>query len=359
MGNTDSMSVQASQILNDFQSSGILDSMHGPDTLVRKIANVENATQESLVFVSDADFVESVLAAAPAAIVTTKQLADEFSELNKTAVFISSNVKLAHAKLRSTYADRDVRQSEWEQIHPSAVIHESAQLASDVMIAPGVVIGRDVQIGAGCVIMSNSVIEEGVRIGSDTIIHPSVVIGYNSEIGDRVIIKSGCTIGMEGFGFAPDSKGKHHRIPQLGKVVIEDDVVLGAQCNIDRATYLETRISTGCIFDALCHIAHNVFMDQDCIVVAQVGVAGSVQIGKRVIISGQAAIRDHVVIGDDVVLVHRAGVMSDIKTPGAYAGIPTQPMGQYFKNIAVQHKLTELRKKVQDMEKKLANLDSA
>ncbi len=356
MENVGSMPVQASQILNDFKSSGIIESMHGPDTQIHQIDNVENATTESLVFVADSEFVQPAQAAAPAGIVTTEKLAGEFAEQTQSAIFICSNVKLAHAKLRTAYADRDVRESEWEQIHPSAVIHESVRLASDVMIAPGVVIGRDVQVGAGSVIMSNSVIEEGTRIGADTVIHPCVVIGYNSELGDRVIIKSSCTIGSEGFGFAADSKGKHHRIPQLGKVVIENDVVLGANCNIDRATYKETRISAGCKFDALCHIAHNVFMDQDCIVVAQTGVAGSVQIGKRVIISGQAAISDHIVIGDDVALVHRAGVMSDIKTPGVYAGIPTQPVKQYFKNIAVQQKLTELRKKVQEMEKKLASL---
>ncbi|VAW98119.1 UDP-3-O-[3-hydroxymyristoyl] glucosamine N-acyltransferase [hydrothermal vent metagenome] len=359
MENFSSLPIQASQILVDFKSSGLLESMQGPDTLIQRIDNVENATADSLVFVSDAEFVQAALAAMPAAIVTTKKLTEEFTSLSQSAVFICTNVKLAHAKLRSAYADRDLGQHEWEQIHPSAVIHESAELANDVIIAPNAVIGRNVQIGTGSIIMANSVIEEGVRIGADTVIHPGVVIGYNNEIGNRVIIKAGCTIGMEGFGFAADKSGKNHRIPQLGKVVIEDDVVFGSSCNVDRATYTETRIGAGCKFDALCHIAHNVVIDEDCLIVAQSGVAGTVQIGKRVILSGQTAISDHVVIGDDVILLHRAGVISDIKTPGAYAGIPTQPLRKYFKNVTVAHQLIELRKQVQKLEKKLTSLKEA
>ncbi len=351
-----SMNKRASEILAEFQSRGILEARHGPDTEVDCIVPVERAGNTSLVFVADADKVERVFAAAPSAVVTTVELAEQFFGLPHTAVLTSKNVKLAHALLRQAYVDRDVRQSEWGQIHESAVVHESAQLADDVVVGPGVVIGRDVCIDQGSVIMANAVIEEGVSIGASTVIHSNVVIGYDCEIGSRVIVKAGCIVGMEGFGFAEDDKGKRYRIPQLGKVVIEDDVVLGANCNIDRATYDETRIGAGCKFDALCHIAHNVVMDEDCVIVAQTGVAGSVRIGKRVIISGQAAITDHVSIADDVALVHRAGVMSDVEKPGVYAGIPIQPMRDYFKNIAVAHRLVELRKRLQDVEKRLAQL---
>jgi len=356
MEKSSSLPIQASQIFKDFNPSGLLESMQGPDTLIKRIDNVENAKADSLVFVSDAKFVQTALAAKPAAMVTTQKLAVEFSALSQSTVFISTNVKLAHAKLRCAYVDRDPHQHEWEQLHPSAVIHASAQLASDVIIAPGVVIGRDVHIGTASIIMANSVIEEGVHIGTDTIIHPNVVIGYNNEIGNRVIIKAGCTIGLEGFGFATDVNGKHHRIPQLGNVVIEDDVMLGAGCNVDRATYAETRIRAGCKFDAQCHIAHNVCLDQDCIIMAQSVIAGSSKIGKRAIFSGQTGVSDHVTIGDDITLVHRAGVVSDIKKSGVYAGTPPQPLRQYFQNVVVTHQLTALRKQVQTLEKKLAAL---
>ena len=161
---------------------------------------------------------------------------------------------------------------------------------------------------------------------------------------------------MEGFGFAQDNKGRSHRIPQTGRVVIEDDVVMGAQCNVDRATWAETRIRAGCKFDALCHVAHNVDFGEDCIVVAQTGVAGSTTLGKRVMISGQCAITDHVRITDDVALVQRAGVINDIDEPGVYAGTPIQPVKDYFRNAAVAHKLIELRRQVRELAKQVSRL---
>ena len=139
-------------------------------------------------------------------------------------------------------------------------------------------------------------------------------------------------------------------------MVIEDDVLLGAQCNIDRATWGETRIRTGCKLDAFCHIAHNVDVGADCIIVAQAGIAGSTTLGKRVTISGQCAIIDHVTIADDVVLLHRPGVINDIDEPGVYAGAPVQPIKDYFRNMAVANKLTDLRKQVRQLEKQVAEL---
>jgi UDP-3-O-[3-hydroxymyristoyl] glucosamine N-acyltransferase len=161
---------------------------------------------------------------------------------------------------------------------------------------------------------------------------------------------------MEGFGFAQDDKGRSHRIPQTGKVVIEDNVLMGSQCNVDRATWVETRIRAGSKFDALCHVAHNADIGEDCIIVAQTGVAGSSTLGKRVIVSGQSAITDHVSITDDVILVQRAGVINDIDKPGVYAGTPVQPVKDYFRNSAVAHKLVELRKQVRKLEKQVADL---
>ena len=161
---------------------------------------------------------------------------------------------------------------------------------------------------------------------------------------------------MEGFGFAQDATGRSHRIPQTGRVVIEDDVLMGSQCNVDRATWGETRIRAGSKFDALCHIAHNAEIGEDCIIVAQTGVAGSSTLGKRVVVSGQCAITDHVTITDDVTLVQRAGVINNIEKPGVYAGTPIQPVKDYFRNAAVAHNLVELRKQVRQLEKQLANM---
>ena len=350
------MNVKASQIFETFHARGILEALNGPDTDITGIAPVENSAPGSLIFVDSPEFVEQAIESSPAAIVTHAKLAEHFSSLTSTAILTSKNTRLAQALIRQAYADYDHRDTGWPAIHPSATIHETASIADDAIIGPGVVIGRNVKIGSGSIIKANSVLEQDVIVGEDCILHPNVVVSSACELGDRVILKSGCVVGMEGFGFAQDENGRSHRIPQTGKVVIEDDVMIGSNCNIDRAAYAETRIRAGCKFDALVHIAHNADIGENCIIVAQTGIAGSSTLGKRVIVSGQSAITDHVTITDDVTLVQRAGVINNIDEPGVYAGTPVQPVKDYFRNSAVAHKLVELRKQVRHLEKQVADL---
>lgn len=350
------MNIKASQIFETFHARGVLEDMFGPDTDITGIAAVENNSPGSLIFVDDAEFVEHANRSKPAAIVTQVKLAESFSSLTATAILTSKNTRLAQAFIRQAYADHNYRGIEWPAIHASATIHDTASIADGVIVGPGAVIGRNVKVGTGSIIKANSVLEQDVVIGEDCILHPNVVVSHGCELGNRVILKSGCVIGMEGFGFAQDEKGRSHRIPQTGKVVIEDDVLMGSLCNVDRAAWGETRIRAGCKLDALCHIAHNADIGEDCIIVAQTGVAGSSTLGKRVIVSGQCAITDHVQITDDVTLVQRAGVINNIDAPGVYAGTPIQPVKDYFRNSAVAHKLVELRKQVRQLEKQVADL---
>lgn len=352
------MNITASKIYQDFHQKSILDEMFGSDNIITSIDPIDSCHHKSLVFVDKKEYIELAISAQPAAIITRSNMLDNFSTLNAT-LLTSNNVRLAQALIRQAYADYDHRDIEWPTIHPTATIHQSATIAEDVIIGPGVVIGRNVQIGKGSIIKANTVLEQGVLIGEDCIIHPNVVISYNCHLGNRVTLKAGCIIGMEGFGFAQDENGRNHRIPQTGNIIIESDVLFGANCTVDRATYGTTLIGAGCKFDALCHIAHNVEIGDDCIIVAQSGVGGSSTLGKHIMISGQCAISDHVNICDDTVLVQRAGVISDIKEPGIYAGTPIQPMQNYFKNTAVAHKLTDLRKQIIDLKKKVNKLGGA
>jgi len=351
------MNIKASQIFETFRTRGILEQLTGPDNDITNIAPVERTSPGSMIFVDSPEFVEQAIKSSPAAIVTSEKLVESLSSLSSSAILTSKNVRLAQALIRQSYADYDHRDIEWATIHPSATIHESASIGADVIIGPGVVISRNVKIGRGSIIKANSVLEQDVVIGEDCILHPNVVVSHACELGNRVMLKSGCVIGMEGFGFAQDDKGRSHRIPQTGKVVIEDNVLMGSQCNVDRATWGETRIRAGSKFDALCHVAHNADIGEDCIIVAQTGVAGSSTLGKRVIVSGQCAITDHVKITDDVTLVQRAGVINNIDEPGVYAGTPIQPVKDYFRNSAVAHKLVELRKQVRQLEKQVAALN--
>ena len=290
----------------------------GDDKEITGFAAADNYQAGDLIFCDDKTLIDDINNSNPTAVVTTSDLAEKITN-NRIGILVSEDVKLAHAFIRQRYDDIDLHQSEWPRIHPSAVVHETTLIPESATIGPGVVIGRNVQLGGRIVVQANSVIEEGVVIGEDSVIHARVFIGRNCRIGRRVRLKPGCVIGADGFGFARDQDKHFHRIPQKGIVVIEDDVVVSSNSTVDRATYSETRIARGTKIDALCHVAHNVFLDEDCVLVAQTGIAGSSKFGKRVLASGQTGVIDHITITDDVVLVHRCGIPEDILEPGMYA----------------------------------------
>ena len=349
------MYLHASELLDQFKKSGVLIAHQGPDTLIQGIAPLEQMEDHCLVFIEKPRYLSALRQAKPAAVVTNPAIAAELTGCD-FAVLVAPNPRLAQALIRQRYGDRDLFHTEWPQVHPSAVVHPSADIGSDVVIGPLAVVGADVKLAGQNVVMAGSVIEQGARIGLRSVIYPHCVIGYDCEIGADVIIKSGAVIGSEGFGFAQDEARRNHRIPHTGKVVIEDRVVIGANCTIDRGTFNETRIRRGCVIDALCHLGHNVELGEDCILVAQTGIAGSSRFGKRVIASGQTGVLDHVTVPDDTVLVHRAGVINSIKQPGRYAATPTQPFRQYLKNIAVFQRLHEVWTRLKALEKKVQQL---
>ena len=341
----------AAEILREFQPMGILSECIGdPDTRITGISPAEAGKPGDLVFIDKKEYLPHISANRPSVVIAPPALKAPLSEIGVT-VLIAPQVPLAHAMIKSRYADRDYDRSGWNGIHPSAVVHESARIDKSVIIEPRAVIGARAEIGPDCRIMAGAVIENDAVIGAGTVIHPSVVVGYACRIGRDVEVAAGTVIGSEGYGFAQDKQRKSHRIPQTGIVVIEDRVRIGSNCSIDRATYNETRIGAGTKIDNLCHIAHNVQIGEDCLLTAMLCVAGSTKIGKRVITSGQTGILDHMNICDDVVLLHRAGVTKDLETPGAYAGLPLQPLGEYMKNQAVLKNAVELRKRIGDLEK--------
>ena len=334
---------------------GVISDCVGDDKEITGFAATNNYKTGDLIFCDDKTLIDDINNGNPTAVVTSSELAEKITN-NRIGILVSDDVKLAQAFIRQRYDDIDLHQSEWPRIHTSAVIHDTTSIPNSANIGPGVVIGRNVKLGERVVIQANSVIEEGVDIGEDCVIHARVFVGRNCRIGKRVRMKPGCVIGADGFGFARDQDKHFHRIPQKGIVVIEDDVVISSNSTIDRATYNETRIARGTKIDALCHVAHNVFLDEDCVLVAQTGIAGSSKFGKRVLASGQTGVIDHITIADDVVLVHRCGIPEDILEPGMYAGGPAQPFREYRRNISAFKKLSELRQRVMQLEKQIKEL---
>lgn len=343
------MNIRVSQLLENHRD--LFSAFRGPDLEIQCLTALEDARPGALVFLSTIEQLDAILQRAPAAIVIEEKHWPELPAPESTALIATRQVALAHALIKSQYADRNLRSGEWPDIHPASVIHPSAILGQRAQVGPCTVIGANVVLADDVIVMAGCVIESGARIGRGTVIHPRVVIGYDCEIGADCIVKSGTVIGSEGYGFAQDSEKKSHRIPQTGRVVLEDRVLVGANCCIDRATYKETRIGAGTKFDNLCHVAHNVQIGEDCLLTAMLCVAGSTRIGNRVIASGQTGILDHKTVADDVILLHRAGVVEDIEKPGMYAGLPTQPLQSYLRNTSILRNLVDLRKKVMALEK--------
>ncbi|MFO1419071.1 MAG: UDP-3-O-(3-hydroxymyristoyl)glucosamine N-acyltransferase [Methylotetracoccus sp.] len=348
------MNIRTSELFDRFHEQGLLLRRLGPDVQVTGIAPVEECGPGDLVFVDHAKFLAKLTVNGPAAVVTSEDIALQLPDDTQISVLVASNVRFAIALIKQAYADRDVRDSGWPRIHPGAIIHPSAVVPDSVTVGPGAVIGPDVRLGERAVVMANVVLEQGVSIGAGTVLHPGCVVCYDCEVGSDSILKPGCVIGSEGFGFAQDDQRHNHRIPQTGRVVIGNRVVIGANTTIDRATYGATMVHDGAVIDALCHLGHNVEIGEDCILCAHTGISGSSRFGKRVIATGQTGVLNHVSVADDSVLLHRAGVNNSIKQPGMYAGGPTQPLQQYLKNMAVFPRLHEIFTRLKQLERTVA-----
>jgi UDP-3-O-[3-hydroxymyristoyl] glucosamine N-acyltransferase len=226
-------------------------------------------------------------------------------------------------------------------------VHPAARLGEGVVLGPGVVIGSGAEIGRGTRIGANSVIGRGVAIGRGNEIAANVSIAF-AYLGDDVVVQSGARIGGSGFGFASSRSG-HVKIPQIGRVIIQDRVEIGANACLDRGTLADTVIGEGTKIDNLVHIAHNCRIGRHSIITADVAMAGSVTIGDFVMIGGKAGFADHVNVGDGVRIAGMAGVMSDLPPgSGEYAGLPARPARTYFKEQAVLARLTKSYKKTKD-----------
>lgn len=248
--------------------------------------------------------------------------------------------------------------SGFEKIHPTAVIHETVSYAEDVVIGPHVTIDQNVSIGKGTKIYANTFIGSNVILGENCIIYPGVVIRENCILHNRVILQPGAVIGACGFGYITDPSGHHHKIPQLGNVILEDDVEIGANTTIDRARFKHTSISKGTKIDNLVQIGHNVALGKHNIIVSQTGISGSAKTGDHVILGGQAGVMGHIEIGDHVQVATRGGVSKTIKKPGQYGGSPLQPFQDFNKNRVHLRNIEKYIKRIEELERKLLALES-
>lgn len=243
-------------------------------------------------------------------------------------------------------------------VHPSAVVAETAQIGSGVSIGAHCTIEEGVVIGDNTIIQSNCVIGYKTKIGADCLFYPLVSTREFSEIGSRVIIHNGSVIGSDGFGYAVQEDGSRKKIPQIGKVVIEDDVEIGSNVSIDRARFGKTKIGKGTKIDNLVQIAHNVVIGEHSVMCGQSGISGSTTVGSRCILAGQAGLAGHLEVGNGAIVGAQAGVMKDVPAKDFVIGSPAMPHLQAKKMIAGMITLPKLKDKVKQLEAKVEKLSS-
>jgi UDP-3-O-[3-hydroxymyristoyl] glucosamine N-acyltransferase len=220
-------------------------------------------------------------------------------------------------------------------IHPKAHVEPTATIGEGTSVYPGCYIGHNVRVGAHC------------------LLYPNVVLYEDTQVGDRVIIHAGTVLGGDGYGFVPQAEDHPQKIPQIGRVVIEDDVEIGCNVTIDRATTGETRVGAGTKIDNLVQVGHNVQIGRDCLIAGQAGIAGSSRIGHRVMMGGQAGINGHITIADGVQIAVQSGVMSDVSPGEVLFGSPARPLKQAMKLQAIYGKLEEMYDTLKHVRKKL------
>lgn len=323
--------------------------LHGNgNTRLSGLAGLGEATAHSLSFVANDKAGKTPGASRAGALLVHRHLAEI-----PVPQIVVANPQLAFAQTAQTFF---VPSAPPRGIAADLVRGTAVEIGTDVSIWPFVALGDRVRIGARVTLYPGVFVGSDSTIGDDTILYPNVVVREGCSIGARVIVHSGTVIGSDGFGYV-QHQGRHHKIPQLGGVTIEDDVELGANVTIDRATLGQTVIKTGTKVDNLVQIAHNVTVGAHSIVVAQVGIAGSTTIGRHVMIGGQAGLADHLSIGDQVMIAARAGVNRSLEPNQIVSGAPVMPHETWMKAQAVIPRLPELRQLVRNLEQRVAELE--
>lgn len=327
------------------------------DSEVQRVASLDAAQHGEIAYVEDENFFAAARVSHASCVIVP-----ENSGLALPCQIKVKNPKLAFALIAEVLHPPKQREPE---IHQSAVIAESADIALQVFIGAFVCVGEDSKIGSGTQIRAGAKIGDHVTIGADCLIHPNVFIEDGMTIGNRVVLHAGVVIGTDGFGYVRGDMG-YHKFPQIGTVVIEDDVELGANTTVDRGALGRTRIGKGTKLDNMVHVGHNCDIGERVVIAAQTGISGSVTIEDDCVIGGQVGFGDHIHVQSGAVIGSKAGVLpGKIVRPGVWWGIPIQPLDEYkrlnahiSRVPAMRDELKQLKERVKQLEQQLLKRDS-
>ena len=326
-----------------------------PTITVNGLAKIEEGRTGTLSFLSNPKY-ENYIYTTASSICIVNDTFKPSKQLPKTLTLIKvEDAYACFAKLLEVYSNLSKKQAVIEQ---PTFVDESAKVGAGVYLGAFTYVGKNVEIGENCSIYPNTYLGDNVKIGKQTTLYAGVIVYDACTIGENCILHAGVVIGSDGFGFAPDEHGVYQKIPQIGNVVIEDNVEIGANSTIDRATMGSTIIHKGVKIDNLCQVAHNVEIGENTAMAAQVGIAGSAKIGKRVMIGGQAGISGHLEIADETKIVAQSGVPSNVKKATTLMGSPSFPIDDFKRSFIGFRKLPQLMNRISELEAKLEALTS-
>jgi UDP-3-O-[3-hydroxymyristoyl] glucosamine N-acyltransferase len=314
------------------------------------VSSIDEAQTGEITFIANPKYLPKLSETRASAVIVSKEVTRREKPLLTVA-----NPYLAFAKILALFSQKPYQP---KGIDSNTWISPTARLGKDLTLYPFVYIGDRCAIGDRVTLYPGVYIGEDSSIGEDSILYPNVSIYSGTVIGKRVILHSGVVVGSDGFGYVKEGR-KNVKIPQRGRVEIEDDVEIGSNTTVDRATLGKTIIRKGVKIDNLVQVAHNVTIGEDSIIVAQVGISGSTKIGSNVTLAGQVGVVGHIEIGDNVMVGAQAGVTHDLPANQGYVGSPALPHREFLRAITVFPKLPEMRKTLTEIEKRLKKIEEA
>lgn len=317
--------------------------------LIHSVASLETAGSNEIAYVEEEKLFTAATASKAACVIIP-----EGADVSRTCAIEVKRPKLAFALVAELLHPALRREP---SIHSSAVIGQTANLAVTVYVGPHVRIGDGATIGAGTRVEAGAIVGDNVTIGTDCVLHPNVVLYDGVTLGDRVVLHAGVCLGADGFGYVRDDMG-YHKFPQIGTVVIEDDVELGAYVCVDRAALGRTRVGRGTKLDNFVHVGHNCDIGERVVIAAQTGISGSVVIESDCVIGGQVGFGDHIRVLSGAIIGSKAGVLpGKIVRPGVWWGVPVQPLDEYKRRNAFIGRLPRMREEIQELRKRVEELE--
>ena len=315
---------------------------------VSDVGPIESAHEGQLSFLCDAKYIPHLSQTNASVVLMTESIVFD-GETNATIIRVE-NARAAMGQLLSLVAK--AMNPAKQGVEQPSFVSEGVAIPEDAYIGAFAYIGKNVQLGKGVQIYPHTYIGDNVKIGDNTILYSGVKVYYNCVIGKDCILHAGVVIGSDGFGFEPDAKGVNQKLPQIGNVIIEDDVEIGANTTVDRAMMGSTIIHRNAKLDNLVQVAHNVEIGESTFMCAQVGVAGSTKVGGHCILAGQVGVAGHITIADNCVFGAQSGIANNVKKPGMYQGSPIIDAMNWRRSVVGFKQLPELMKKIQELEKK-------